>query len=802
MLAQNNASLALFLSLFLAACSSGGTSVGSSDNASGETTSGQNTDTNGTENPGTNNSGNTNQEPDTSDPDQTPNTGDNQDSGSTTPDTDTTPDSENTGGTTDSGSTASGSDFGLSERAALSDVNLPIDGVRLGNYRLENVYPNLRFLEALLVDDVPGQNRMVVVEQAGRVKVFDDDPAVLEATEILNITDKVVFTGEQGLLGLAFDPDFVNNRFVYLYYTIESPQVSIISRMPWDDASDTLDESREEIILQVDQPYHSHNAGMIAFGSDNYLYIALGDGGDGGDPHGHGQNRATLLGSILRIDPSQGANGLAYSIPPSNPFVGEAGVREEIWAYGFRNPWRFSFDRQTGDMWLGDVGQEMLEEVNVVKAGGNYGWRVFEGTRVNETKGNTLPDSAFTPPVHEYTHDKGLSVIGGYVYRGEVASLRGRYLYSDFTSGVVTALTYDGTSVTAVDEIGSVEGPTSFGETRDGEVLVVSRYEGLFKFVEDSSTVEFPANLSQTGLFSDLASLTPSSGIIEYTPSHPFWSDGTQKRRWIGVPDGSTIEFTNDDWTFPIGSLSIKHFEMELTENSPATARRLETRVMYHTLQGWQGVTYRWNAAETDASLISERQSETLSVNLADGSTRQQQYDYPSSADCLACHTRASTFLLGLETAQLNTAFDYGVLTDNQLRAMNHVGLFSYDIGDASQYNQLPPLTDNTATVEQRARAYLDVNCSVCHQPGGTAPTSLDFRVSTGIDGLNAVNTVPQAGTFDLTDAKIIAPGSKERSVLWHRMNSLGSERMPPLSSHVVDEAAVKVIGDWIDAMQ
>jgi len=667
---------------------------------------------------------------------------------------------------------------------------------------MENAYPNLRFQEALLVDDVPGENRLVVVEQQGRVKVFDDDPAVTESKEILNIVDKVVFSGEQGLLGLAFDPNFESNRLVYVYYTIESPQVSIVSRMRWDPETDELDKANEEIVIQVDQPYHSHNAGMIAFHSDGYLYIALGDGGDGGDPHNHGQNRETLLGSILRIDVNRQENGKNYGIPSDNPFVGEEGVKGEIWAYGFRNPFRFSFDRETGDMWLGDVGQELHEEINVVKKGGNYGWRVYEGSTINKPRLNTLPESAFTPPVYEYTHDKGLAVIGGYVYRGAVASLKGRYLFSDFYSGVVTALEYDGEKVTSAIQVGTIEGPTSFGEKANGEVLVVSRYGGLFQFVEDETTIDFPPTLAQTNLFADLASLTPVSGIIEYTPSHPFWSDGTKKRRWIGVPDGSKVEFTDDDWTFPLGSVSIKHFEMEMTENAPSSAKRLETRIMYHTQRGWQGYSYRWNAAQTDAVLVRDRQTEMLSINRNDGTTSTQQYDYPGRSDCLGCHISTSTYLLGLETAQLNTDFSYGTGTDNQLRSWNNISMFSYDIGDAAQYRRLPALDDETASIEQRARAYIDVNCSTCHQPGGTAPTSMDFRATIANNEMNAIGVNPQAGGFEeIFDPKIIAPGEKERSILWQRMNTLDNKRMPPLSTHVVDEAAVKLIGDWIDAM-
>lgn len=701
---------------------------------------------------------------------------------------------------TSAGTTSTGDTVGLSTRASLAAFNLPIDGVRQGNYELVNAYPNLTFQEALFVDDVPGENRLVVVEQFGKIKVFDDNPAVTTATEILDYSGNVAKdSGEQGLLGLAFDPRFTENRFVYIYHTQVGTWDSVVTRLRWDSATDKLEPTSAKIVLQVEQPFFAHNGGMLAFGPDNYLYFGLGDGGDGGDPNNNGQNRNTLLGSILRIDVNT-PDGVGYVVPPSNPFVGEANVRTEIYAYGFRNPWRFSFDRQTGDLWVGDVGQNDIEEINKVTAGGNYGWRVYEGAGLRAGQ-EPLPDGVAIPPIHEYTHDLGLAVIGGYVYRGAVSSLQGRYIYSDFTAGTVTALTLAGDSVTSVDVVGNVGSPTSFGETKDGELLVVSRYNGLYKFVESTGNIAFPATLSATGLFSDLASLTPVSGFIEYEPSHPFWSDGTVKRRWIGVPDNAKIDFTADDWTFPVGSVSIKHFEFERVQNAPDSRRRLETRVMYNTNQGWQGFTYRWNAAETEANLLLGRETESLTVSLNDGSTRVQQYDYPSQADCSACHNDASTFLLGLETGQLNANFAYGATTANQLQTLNAIGLFNSDIGAVDQYKVLPPLTDESATIEQRARAYLDVNCSNCHQPQGPAPTTMNFRVDADNGVMNAIDVVPQAGSFDIVDARIIARGSKERSVLWHRMRSLDDARMPPLSTHVVDEAAVKIIGDWIDSL-
>ena len=542
---------------------------------------------------------------------------------------------------------------------------------------------------------------------------------------------------------------------------------------------------------------------MIAFGPDNYLYIALGDGGDGGDPFNFAQDRSSLLGSLLRIDVHPADPRSGYAIPADNPFVGEPGVREEIFAYGFRNPFRFSFDRANGDIWLGDVGQENREEINFVVSGGNYGWRVFEGTRVQERALNTLPDSAFIAPVHEYDHASGLSVIGGYVYRGtRVNSLSGRYLFADFYSGVITGLNWDGNRVTSNVALASVDGPTSFGETHDGEVLVVSRYQGIFRFEEQEQTISFPEKLSETGLFHDLESLSPVSGLLEYRVAHPLWSDGAAKRRWIGVPEFKRINFSLDDWLFPIGSVSVKHFFIDMTEGDPLSSRRLETRVLYNTRQGWQGASYRWNRLQNEATIVRERLTQELLIEQSDGSVRAQDYEYPGARDCTVCHNRASGYLLGLESRQMNIDYLFGSGMENQISVLNDLQLFDRYFGLAALPPPLPSAASRTASVEARARAYLDVNCSHCHQPGGPAATSLDLRVDTNESAMGAIDEEPQNGSLGLSNAKLISPGDRENSILWLRMNTLDSQRMPPVATHHIDEVGVDLIGQWIDELR
>jgi len=696
--------------------------------------------------------------------------------------------------------------FGLESRESLAAFNLPTADGTPTSYELEDRFPALGFSAAAYLTGIPGDPRLAVVEQGGRIRVFDNDPDVSSTRTILDLSGDVLFAGEQGLLGLAFDPDFVSNRYLYVHYSAADPRRSVIARFTWDAGSDLVDPASREILLELEQPFSNHNGGMLAFGPDDLLYIAFGDGGSGNDPGNRAQNTGNLFGTLLRVDVHPADPDDGYAIPPDNPFVDDPDALDEIWAYGLRNPFRFSFDRNNTDLWLGDVGQSGVEEINLITAGGNYGWRVYEGNEEHITDGNDLPRSAAVFPIHTYEHGGGAAVIGGYVYRGtDVPSLRGRYLYADFITGQVWALAYDGNSVTANEQIAVAPSPTSFGEDNAGEVYLVTRNDGILSLAEAAGgDGELPEQLSETGLFTNLSSLTPAAGLIEYRINQPFWSDGATKRRWIGIPDGERIDFSGTGpWGFPTGTVIVKHFELALTEGEPDSRRRLETRVLINTsTDGWRGFTYRWNSQESDADLLSGRASELITVETADG-PREQRYDYPGPADCLRCHTQPAGFVLGVKTRQLNRDARFAAtnVTDNQLRALNHIELFDTDIGSADDYDAFPDLANAGAALTTRVRSYLDINCAQCHRPGGPAPTDLDLRFDTAADAMNAVGAPPQHGDLGASDAAIIIPGDRQRSVLWLRMQTLDQERMPPLSSHLADQAGLEVVGEWIDSL-
>lgn len=345
-----------------------------------------------------------------------------------------------------------------------------------GAARVINAYPKLTFdspVEYTYAND--GTNRVFVVEQAGRIRVFDNNANAASAGTYLDIRSRVASGGEMGLLGLAFHPDFKQNGYFYVNYTKNNPRETIVSRFKASSASAAeADPGSEVILFRFTQPYSNHNGGKVLFGPDGYLYVSTGDGGSGGDPQNNGQNRSSWLGKILRVDVNSTEKG-NYGIPKDNPFAGNTtGYREEIFAYGLRNPWRISFDDK-GQLWVGDVGQNELEEVDIVTKGGNYGWRVKEGRADYNGKDNNVNPSDLIPPIWQYPHENGnVSITGGYVYNGPSSpALVGKYIYADYASGRVWALTPNGNKAASNQEIIERAGSISaFGEDQKKELYL------------------------------------------------------------------------------------------------------------------------------------------------------------------------------------------------------------------------------------------------------------------------------------------------------------------------------------------
>ena len=361
------------------------------------------------------------------------------------------------------------------------------------DFELEEAFPALRFASPVdLQHPGDGTDRLFVVEQAGVIRVFDNDASTADAPVFLDLTDRVLSGGEQGLLGLAFHPDYEANGLFFVNYTAADPRRTVVERFRVDPADPGRAAPQSgTVILEVAQPYGNHNGGQTSFGPDGYLYVALGDGGAGGDPQGHGQNRSTLLGAILRIDVDDASGGRSYGIPADNPFVGVAcepePCREEIYAYGLRNPWRFSFDAETGQLWAADVGQNAYEEIDVIEKGGNYGWNVLEG-RHCYAPSSGCSQEGMAPPIWEYDHTQGSSVTGGFVYRGQrVPELRGRYIYADYVSGRIWALTFDGGEAVENTELLQSRSISSFGVDAANELYVLNHSTGRIYLLASAS---------------------------------------------------------------------------------------------------------------------------------------------------------------------------------------------------------------------------------------------------------------------------------------------------------------------------
>jgi glucose/arabinose dehydrogenase len=368
-------------------------------------------------------------------------------------------------------------------------------------FKLQQAFPNLSFTNPVDLQNAgDGTDRIFVVEQAGAIYLFENNAGVTEKKKFLDITDSVSSGGEMGLLGLAFHPNYENNGYFYVNYTKSSPvRRTLIVRFKVSSQNpDSADRSSSKILMEIVQPYSNHNGGQVAFGPDGYLYIALGDGGSGGDPQNNAQNKSSLLGKLLRIDVDQTQGSLNYAIPSDNPFKNNTqGFKEEIYAYGLRNPWRFSFDIQTGLLWCADVGQNAWEEIDIVNNGGNYGWRCYEGNHTYDMSKCT--DTNYIPPIWEYPHSEGISITGGYVYRGpNLPELFGKYIYADFGSKNIWALTYDGINpATNQLLLTASRAITSFGVDINNELYVVT-YDGIIYRFTPTASIVAPTNLRFT----------------------------------------------------------------------------------------------------------------------------------------------------------------------------------------------------------------------------------------------------------------------------------------------------------------
>lgn len=635
-------------------------------------------------------------------------------------------------------------------------------------------------------------SKWYLIDRAGVIKrVSRQGSSFALAGDFADLRDRVQTSvqgnqGEMGLLSLVLHPQFATNGQVYVYYSGASATGTAtegrVSRFLSRDNGLTLDRDSEEVLIRVPRTSALHWGGSLQFGPDGFLYAAFGDGRQ----HNLVQDLGSLLGKMIRIDVS---SATGYTVPPSNPFTSRAGARPEIYALGFRNPWGWSIDRISGDIWVGDVGESAFEEVNRVVKGGNYGWPIVEGTQC--TNWVACVKTGLSEPALAYPHvasGSGNAVIGGFVYHGDaIPALKGQFVFAD-VSGKLSALRFTETGQAYRQQIAEVAGyPVIFGQDEKGELLLSVGWS-LMAIQPAGSTAPstLPALLSQTGCVDPQRPWLPAPGVLPFDVNSPLWSDGAAKERFLALPDGKQMHIeANGHWTLPIGSVLIKAFRLQ--------GKLVETRFLVrHTDGDWSGYTYEWNDDQTDARLLESAKVKQVG---------EQQWHYPSRSQCLACHTEAAGRSLGLETAQLNKSITYhqtGRMA-NQLATLSRIGMFDVPLTEAPEFlASLPNPGDKSFALDLRARSYLHANCAMCHQPGGPGRGPEDFRFATPVASMGAIGVLPTQTDFGITGAKLIAPGRPDLSIVSLRLHLQETGRMPPLGRALVDEAGVSLIDQWI----
>ncbi len=731
-------------------------------------------------------------------------------------------------------------------------LNLPANLPSASGYTIENALGALTFSAPIAIAVPPGEtNRLFVVERGGTIQVvknlnttptkqtFLDLNAVLAAISGGTLST----SGEQGLLGLAFHPNYATNGYFYIFYSVTindggtNHTFERIARFQVQagnaDAADTT--TQTPLISQLDEA-DNHNGGDLHFGPDGYLYVSLGDEGGANDSFDNARFiNKDFFSAILRLDVDLKPGSLTsnahsqasatypsavhagtYKIPADNPFIGATShngltftsdtVRTEFWACGLRNPFRFSFDPPTGRMFIADVGQDAWEEIDIGQAGADYGWSYYEGNHNGPRIGSLPNNTSYVFPIYEYGHGggnfQGNVVTGGVIYRGsKFNELFEEYIFCDEGSGHIWALKQNGSTWTPT-LLATESSIVSFGtDPRNGDVLFANIANGRIERLVRTGTTGTPppALLSQTGAFSNLAILTPNNGIIAYTPNVPFWSDYAIKTRWFSIPNPNASMIFNQDanWNFPTGSVWIKHFELETVRGDPSSRRRLETRFIVKTSNGSYGITYKWRADNSDADLVAESGLDEVIPVTVNGNATTQTWHYPSWNECRTCHTAVAGHALSFNTRQINRTNTYGAQSINQIQYLSDNGYFLTPVTGISNMPAFAQATDTTQSLEWRARSYFAVNCVQCHQPAGAALGNWDARPTTPTDSANMINGLLADNRGDPLN-KFVVPNDTGHSMALKRIQGNGVPRMPPLDSNELDPTAIQLLTDWI----
>lgn len=696
-------------------------------------------------------------------------------------------------------------------------------------FKVVRAFQNLKFEHPLLLARCPGSNRLFVGEQAGVVYSFVNRPDGQAdlffdlRKEIKTIRLHPQAKEVEAVYGLAFHPDFEKNRQCFVCYTLRGadrrqrnlPDGTRVSRFKVSQTDPPrIDPSSEEIVLTFLQG--GHNGGDLQFGPDRLLYISTGDAANPNppDPLNTGQDISDLLSSILRIDVDRKDEGKNYAVPKDNPFVGIKGARPEVWAYGFRNPWRMSFDRQSGELFVGDVGWELWELVHRIEKGGNYGWSAMEGPQ--PIKPEKIGPTPIHPALIELPHTIAASVTGGFVYRGQkFPELRGAYVFGDWETRRLWAARFEGDRTKELPEIArrSVR-IVAFGEDNEGELYFLDYDGGTLHTLErqDSSArnAEFPTKLSQTGLFTPGKDPVPAAGVLPFAVNSRQWQDGATAEHWVAFPGESFATLHAAGKPIP-GMVDWHNFHLHFPKDAVLVrtislhGRRLETQLLHFDGVDWNPYTFAWRDDQTDADLVPADGAEK---EVGEG-TSKRFWQFHSRSQCMSCHSSWSEYALAFQPEQLNRS---GADGRNQLVALTEMGyirrvgkdgkpLPSFDVSSAARERKLADPADPGQPLEARVRAYLHANCGHCHSNGGGGSVDLRLQFPVTVTEMKAVGVRPTRGDFALPDACIIKPGDPCASTLLYRMAKFGRDRMPHLGAERPDDAALQLIEQWIAGM-
>jgi len=662
---------------------------------------------------------------------------------------------------------------------------------------------------------------------------------------------------------IVFHPEFAKNRYVFVgangKFGTNQPHKTRVIRyeVSAKEPFQILGNTAQTII---DWESNGHNGGAICFGTDGMMYVTSGDGTSDSDLNLAGQDTTKRLAKVLRIDVDHPNPGRAYSIPKDNPWVANKDFVPEAWAMGLRNPWRIACDPATGNIWVGNNGQDLWETVYLVRKGDNYGWSVLEGTHdfYPDRKAGPKP---FAKPAAEHHHREARSLTGGVVYHGKkFPQLKGHYLYGDYSTGKIWSLappSPDATLPLSPSEIADTPHQiTGFAIDHDGEVLILDHLTGIHTLEPNplaGKKGNFPTLLSQSGFFSSLKEYKLRPGILPYEVNSPLWSDGAFKVRHFFIPDRmdkdgnrfpqAATHSGSGPWNFPDGTVIIKSFALELKPGDEASRKWIETRFLVKEENEWTGYSYSWNDEQTEATLVGTDGANRDFV--LSGGPGKQTWRYPSRAECMVCHSRAAGFVLGLCDLQLNKEVNHQGKRVNQITLLESLGKVNENWGslltdrlkdrakaaslkpselDAwiaantppggfpnqtlilesppEKLAKLPnPLDPKTGSLEERVRSYLHVNCAVCHVEAGGGNSKIRLDWAAKPKEMNLIDVPPSHHSFGLPQARLVAPGFPERSVLLHRLGMNDQGKMPPVGRSVVDREALKLVTDWIRGM-